>query len=116
MGVIKTLEHELRRLARDRKTLRDRRTLCEHAREVRVFPYGRKIDAAVMKAIGIDQPRDQAKWKVVAIDGMGRKQRPARLELDRPKTVELDRRLAVGEWRVWKLRGGMKTERRARMA
>ena len=56
-------------------------------------PDRRKIDAAVVKAIGIDQPRDQAKRQVVAVDRMGGKQRPAGLELDGPEAVEFERGL-----------------------
>src|ERR1700757_4062435 len=108
MRVIKAFEDELRGLARHRKALRNRRPLREHAGKITRRPHGWKIDAAIVEKIGIDQPRDQAEWQIVAIDGMGGEQRPAGLELDRPEAVELDGGFSVGKRRIRKLRGGMK--------
>ena len=72
--------------------------------------------ANVVEAIGIDQSGNQVKRQIIAIDGMGRKQRPAWLYLDGPETVELDGGLrALGKRRARKLRGDVKAERRARM-
>src|ERR1700756_3777165 len=70
MRVIKAFEDELRGLARHRKALRNRRPLREHAGKITRRPHGWKIDAAIVEKIGIDQPRDQAEWQIVAIDGM----------------------------------------------
>src|SRR5712672_2765963 len=90
VGIIKGLEHELRRFTRYGKTLRHRRALFENAGKIGLCPYGRKVDAAVVKSVGVDQTRNEAEWQIIAVDGMRCEQRPAGLELDGPETVELD--------------------------
>ena len=115
--LIKTLEYELGRGARDRKALRHRRALRQHAGKIRLRPERREIDAAVVKAIGIHQARDQAKRQFVAIYGMGGEQRPAGLKLDGPEAVELDRGLpCLRKRRVRELGRDMKAQGRARMS
>src|SRR3981081_4022289 len=99
-----TFEYEFRRGARNRKTLRHRRTFRQHARKFRLGPDRREINAAVMKAIGVHQAGDQAKRQLVAIERVRGEQRPAGLQLDGPETVELDGGLSLPcKWRIRKL-------------
>src|SRR6516164_7984163 len=114
--IVKTFEDKLRGLARHGKTLCNRRALRERSRKIVLHPHRRKIDAAIMEEIGIDQSRDQAKRQVTAIDGMDRKQRPAGLKLEGPKSVEFERGASVGKRCIGKLRWRMKAERRSRVA
>ena len=93
MSFIKTLEFKLRGGARNRKTLRHRRALGQHAGKIGRSPDAREIDAAVMKAIGIHQSRNQAKRQVIAIHRVRGEQRPTGLKLDGPEAVEFDRGL-----------------------
>src|SRR3979490_803959 len=117
MRLIETFEFKLRGVARHRKDLRNRRALRQHAGELRFRPDRRKIDAAIVETIGVDQSRDRAKWQIVAVDGMGCKQRPAWLEFDGPEAVELDRRLSISrERRIRKLCRDMKTQGSAGVA
>src|ERR1700734_3948157 len=76
-----------------RKDLRHRRALRQHAGKIRLGPDCGEIDAAVVEQICIHQSRDQAKRKIVAVDGMRCKQRPSAFEFDGPEAVELDRGL-----------------------
>src|SRR5262249_32700891 len=91
MHVIERLEYELRTLARHGKTLRHRRALRQHAGKVRRGPDRREIDAAVMKAVGVDEARNRTERQVVAIDRMSREQGPAVVAFDGPEAIELDR-------------------------
>src|SRR3981081_120917 len=117
VNLIKTLEFERWSRARNGKALRHRRALWQHSRKIGLRPDTREIDAAVMKAIGIDQSRNQTKRQPIAIHGVGGEQRPAGLELDGPKTVEFERRLAPScKRRIRKLRGDVKAQGRAGMS
>src|SRR5260221_13737979 len=95
MWLVEAFEFELWCFARDREALRRRCAPRQHSGKIRLGPDRRKVDSAVVKAIGIHQSRDQAKRQVVAIDRMGGEQRPAGLELDGPETVEFDGGLPV---------------------
>src|ERR1700722_16221050 len=111
LRLIETFEFEFCRSARHCEDLRHRRALRQHTGELRLRPDRRKIDAAIVETISVDQSRDRAKWQIVAVDGMGCKQRPARLKLDGPEAVELDRRPSVTrERRIRKLCRDMKTQ------
>src|SRR5487761_2022081 len=116
VNLVKALEHELRGGARHREDLRHRRTLRQHAAKIRLRPDTRKIDPAVVNAIGVDESRDQSERQIVAIDGMGSKQRPAGFKLDGPEAVEFDCGLpAFCKWRPCKLRRDMKAQGSAGM-
>ena len=74
MRFVEAFEFELWCFARDRKALRHRRAPRQHSGKIRPGPDRRKVDSAVVKAIGIHQSRNQAKRQVVAIDRMGGEQ------------------------------------------
>src|SRR5260370_15362685 len=111
MNRVEALEFELRGGARHREALRHRRTLGQDSRKLRLHPDRRKVDPAVMKAIGIHQSRDQAKRQIVAVHRVSGKQRPAGLELDGPETVEFQRGPpAASEGRIRQLGLDMKAQ------
>src|SRR5260370_39530325 len=69
MRLVEAFEVELWRFTRHRKARRHRRAPRQHPGKIRPGPDRRKVDSAIVKAIGIHQSRDQAKRQVVAITG-----------------------------------------------
>ena len=78
MHCVKHFEFELVIATRNGEALRDRRALLQDAGKLCRRPNSRKVDAAIVKAIGIDETSDQAERKIVTVDRVCRKKRPAR--------------------------------------